>query len=186
MTQNIAALKPTTPQLTRGAMMLALILAWQYVTLPLNLTLVTGTVVNMLLVYCVISCGAPLGVAAAVLSPIGARLLGIGSVWALVPYIAVGNIALVLIWHFITRGKIAERKGLMRMTAATVSAAVAKFIILYCGVVLVAVPQFLRPDEATANALSATFSLPQLVTALIGGVLAAVLLHLTREHRENE
>ena len=53
-----------------------------------------------------------------------------------------------------------------------VFAAAAKFLVLYLGIVKLAVPVILGLPEPQATVISGTFSLPQLVTALLGGILA--------------
>ena len=83
------------------------------------------------------------------------------------PFIAVGNLVLVLVLHFIAGGK---PLGL-RSYLAVAAAAVCKFVVLFLLVTRVAIPALNLP-EAAASAMSASFSWPQLVTAAIGGVIA--------------
>jgi ABC-type Co2+ transport system permease subunit len=60
--------------------------------------------------------------------------------------------------------------------AAAVSGAVCKFLTLYVGIVLVAVPMLLNLPEKQAAVVSGMFSVPQLFTALIGGGIAVIIL----------
>jgi hypothetical protein len=123
-------------------------------------------------------CSLASGLTVAVLSPVLAKFFGIGPLWSIIPFIILGNITLVLIWHFI-----GNRTKLNRIAAyilALAAAAAAKFTVLYFGIVQLAVPVLLRLPEQQGAVISAMFSLPQLFTAAIGGAAAVVLLPLMR------
>ena len=92
------------------------------------------------------------------------------------PFIAVGNLVLVLVLHFIAGGK---PLGL-RSYLAVAAAAVCKFVVLFLLVTRVAIPALNLP-EAAASAMSASFSWPQLVTAAIGGVIAVTIAPVIRK-----
>jgi hypothetical protein len=59
--------------------------------------------------------------------------------------------------------------------AALISAAIAKFLVLYIGITQIAIPVFLSLPKPQSAVISNMFSIPQLVTALLGGALAVVL-----------
>ena len=133
-----------------------------------------GSVVNMLLVVSVMTCGMMSGLCAAVISPVMAKLIGIGPLWSLIPFIIAGNITLILTWH-----SIGNRHWGHKHTAqiiALVVAATSKFLILYIGVAQIAVPLLLRLPEPQASVISNMFSIPQLFTALLGGGVALLVL----------
>lgn len=157
--------------ITRTAALIALLVAAQAVTAPLGNTIITGTLVNAILIVAVLSCGLGAGACVAVISPIMAKLSGIGPLWSLIPFIALGNLTLVSVW--LLAGKWCRgSKKYMEQAAVLVFAAAAKFLVLYLGIVKLAVPVILGLPEPQATVISGTFSLPQLVTALLGGVLA--------------
>ncbi len=160
--------------ITRTAVFIAVLIVWQYATSFWSNTLITGTGVNLLLVLAVMSGGLAGGSAVAVLSPVFARFFGIGPLWPLIPFIALGNLTLVLIWHVLGGRETGIRR--VNYLLAAVLAAVAKFLVLYIGVVQIAVPFLLKLQEKQAAVVSAMFSLPQLVTAGAGGVLAICIL----------
>ena len=58
----------------------------------------------------------------------------------------------------------------------TATAALAKFLILYVGIVQIAVPLLLELPEPQAAVISNMFSIPQLLTALLGGGIALLVL----------
>lgn len=160
------------PWVTRTAAITALLVVLQAVTAPLGNTLLTGSLVNMLLIVSVMTCGLLTGISVAVVSPAVAKLIGIGPLWSLIPFIIAGNAVLVLCWHLIGNGK----RPRLAAAAAVVAAALAKFLVLYIGVVKVAIPLLLDLPAPQAAAVGGMFSIPQLITAATGGALAAVLI----------
>lgn len=161
--------------ITRTAALTALLIIMQAVTAPFGNTLVTGSIVNLILIISVMTCGMSTGITVAMISPICAKFLNIGpSFWSLIPFIIVGNIVLVLLWNLI--GNIKTTKFNLSYIIALVVAAVAKFLVLYVGIVKIAIPVFLNLPEKKAMVVSNMFSIPQLITALIGGILAIIIL----------
>lgn len=160
--------------ITRTAVLIALLVAWQSISAQFGNQLITGSGVNLILIVSVMASGLPSGLVVAVLSPIMAKFFGIGPMWELIPFMFLGNLALVLLWHFI--GGLKLKKIYISYIVALIVAAVGKFLTLYLGIVKIAVPVILKLPEPQATAISNTFSLPQLITATIGGVVAVVIL----------
>lgn len=161
----------------RTAIFIALLVAVQYVTRSLG-QYVTGSLVNLILIASALLCGLWGGIAVAFLSPIFAFLLGIGPAFIqVVPAIMLGNIVLVVLWSLIA-GR--SNAAFWRYPVALVAGAVAKFAVLYLVIVRWLVPMVLTLNEKQAAVLSASFSLPQLITAAIGGVLAMLLVPALR------
>jgi uncharacterized membrane protein len=166
--------KRKTLWITRTAVFIALLVVLQAATASLGNTIVTGAVVNMLLIIFVMTCGMMSGLCVAVISPVMAKLIGIGPLWSLIPFIIAGNITLILTWH-----SIGNRHWGHKHTAqmiALVVAATGKFLILYIGVAQIAVPLLLGLPEPQASVISNMFSIPQLLTALLGGGVALLVL----------
>lgn len=162
--------------ITRTAALTALLVVLQASTAALGSTLVTGTVVNLLLIISVMTCGAASGLSVAVLSPVLAKLIGIGPLWGLIPFIAAGNLALAAVWLAVgNRNRRWEPRYAPQITALALAAA-AKSLVLYLGVVKLALPLFSGLTAAQAAAIAHMFSAPQLVTAVLGGLLALPLL----------
>ena len=164
--------------ITQTAICIALLIAAQIVTSSFANTLITGSIVNLILIISVMICGFTSGITVAIVSPVFARLLGIGPLWTLIPFIMLGNISIVAIWHFITHRN-GRRK--MQYILAWLLGAVTKFLVLYIGIVKFAIPVLLQLPEKKATMVSAAFSLPQLVTALVGGTLALVILPIVKK-----
>lgn len=170
--------------ITETAVMLALLVALQAATKGLS-QFVTGSCVNAVLAITVLLGGLSSGITVAVISPIMAFLLGIAPQVLTVPAIMVGNTLFVVVLYFIA-GK--DHKDIFRQVAAWIGAAAAKFAAMYaivvwliCGVLsqkLIAAGA-MKPPMVTK--LPAMFSWPQLVTALIGGAVALLLVPTLRK-----
>ncbi|MDR1736830.1 MAG: hypothetical protein LBR85_08205 [Oscillospiraceae bacterium] len=164
--------------IARTAIFIALLIALQFATAPLG-QLVTGSLVNLLLIVSVMTCGLASGLCVAAISPVMAKLMGIGPLWELIPFVILGNAALVLVWHFIGNRNMGRK--IVAHIAALVCAAVTKFVVLYLGIVVVAVPLFLKLPQPQVEKISGMFSLPQLFTATVGGALAVVILPVLKK-----
>lgn len=91
------------------------------------------------------------------------------------------NLALVLVWHILGRMPGRPRCSLI---PALLSAAAVKFLVLYLGIVKLAVPVLLKLPEQQAAVISRMFSLSQLATALLGGGLALLVLPVLKRALE--
>ena len=164
--------------ITQSALFLALIISTQAGTAALG-QLLTGSLVNMMLILCVMLCGLAPGLTVALLSPLFAKLLGIGPLWEIVPLISAGNAIIVLIWFFIGKIKLWQKYYVPHIAALIIGAA-AKFLFLFLTVAKLMVPLLNMPAPQAAK-ISATFSVTQLFTALIGGALAVIMLPLLKK-----
>lgn len=160
--------------ITHTAIFIALLIVMQAVTAPLGNVIITGTIVNLLLIVSVMTCGFASGLSVAIISPIIAKFFGIGPFWILIPFIAAGNIVLIFLWHFVGNQKIGRKY--VAYIIALITAAAAKCFVLYIGIVQIAVPLFLGLPEQQASVISHMFSIPQLITALAGGIIAVMIL----------
>jgi len=162
--------------ITRTALLIALTVVLQFITLQFASGLgpgaqfVTGSVVNLMLIISVMTCGLSTGLTVAIFTPIMPTLLGFGPVWPVVPFIATGNMALCAVWHFVGNASIVNTY--VSYAIATIVGAVAKFLVLYFGVVQLA----MRFIPGLPQPLAFMFSYPQIVTATIGGVCAIAIL----------
>jgi len=161
--------------ITRTAVFIALLVVWQAASAPLGNTLITGSIVNLLLIVSVMTCGLASGLTVAAVSSFMAKLLGIGPLWSLIPFMIAGNVTLVLLWHFIGNRNMGGKRYVAYITALIV-AAISKFMVLYVGIVRIAIPILLGLPEQQAAAITSIFSVSQLFTASVGGALAFVLI----------
>lgn len=160
--------------ITETAVMLALLIVLQWATKPLG-QIVTGSCVNAVLAVSVLLGGLWCGLTVALVSPFCAFLLGIGpQLIAIIPAIALGNAVLVLVLHFV------YGKHIWRRVLAWLGAAVAKFGVLYL-VVVQLICRVLPLKQPQIDTFTAMFSAPQLVTALIGGGLALLIVPVLKK-----
>ena len=170
--------------ITETAVMLALLVCLQALTKPMG-QLVTGSCVNTVLAVSALVGGLSCGLTVALCSPVLAYLLGIAPQILTVPAIMVGNCVFVVLLSLLADK---TGKNLVKQVVAWILAAAAKFAALYaivvwliCGVLsenLLASGVMKAP---MLKALPATFSWPQLFTALIGGAVALVITPVLRK-----
>lgn len=170
--------------ITETAVMIAVLVALQAVTKPMG-QFVTGSCVNMVLAVSALVGGLWCGVTVALISPVMAFVLGIAPQILTVPAIMVGNTVFVVMLYLLAKD--GEGKPALKI-AAWLLAAVAKFATLYilvseviCGLLATSLMDAGMLKAPMLNALPATFSWPQLVTALIGGGIALTIVPLIRK-----
>ena len=178
-------MKKTTLWVARTAVLLALLLVLQFVTKPLG-QLVTGSCVNLVLTVAALCGGLWCAVVVAVVSPFFAFLLQIAPMpILLVPGVACGNLVLVLVLYFAAYKLVgAETKSLLPRYLATVGAAAAKFVTLWLVMTKLLIPLAV-PSPEKAAVMSATFTWPQLITALIGGLVGVSIAPAIRKAAAN-
>ena len=162
--------------ITRTAVFVALMVAAQFVTAALGNQFVTGSIGNLIMVISFLICGKSTGLAVAVISPICAAIVGVGPAFPpLVPFIALGNAVFILAWFLLGLLNRSEKTGMRYKVSnylIAVVAAVLKFLTLYTTIVKFAIPYLLNLNEAQSVILTLSFSYPQIITAVIGGVIA--------------
>lgn len=170
--------------ITETAIMLALLVTLQALTKPMG-QLVTGSCVNAVLAVSALVGGLSCGLTVAVVSPVLAFLLGIAPQILTVPAIMVGNAVYVVLLSLLADK---NGKNLLKQIIAWLAAAVAKFAALYivvvkliCGVLSANLLASGVMKEPMLKALPATFSWPQLFTALIGGAVALLIVPVLRK-----
>ena len=165
--------------LTQTAAMLALLIALQWVTSfvpkPAG-QFVTGSFVNAVLAVTVLVAGMSSGLAVALLSPVFAFVCGIAPNLVAVPAIMVGNVVFVVALRLLTG------KALWRQVVAWLAAAVVKFgtlyllvVVLICGPLAGGLLESGLMKKPMIALMTASFSWPQLITALIGGGIAFLI-----------
>lgn len=167
--------------ITETAVLLALLVVLQWVTKPLG-QIVTGSCVNAVLAVSALLVGLSSGLTVALVSPVCAYLLGIAPNLVAVPAIMAGNAVFVLLL------KLLCGKALWRQIVAWLVAAAGKFAVLYtlvvvliCGPLSGALMDAGLMKKPMIAVMTASFSWPQLVTALIGGALALFLVPILKK-----
>ena len=158
--------------ITQTAVLTAMLVLLQSIT-KAGGQFVTGSCVNAVLAVAVLFSGLWSGVMVAVISPFLAFFLGNGpQLIPIVPAIAVGNVVYVLILHFLCSKK---NLPIWKQGIGLVCAATSKFLALYLIVVQILCRVLSLPEKQVAT-FTTMFSWPQLITALIGGVVALMIV----------
>lgn len=161
--------------IAQTAVLLALLIAVQAVTSGLGNTLITGSLVNLILIVAVTTAGLASGGTIALLSPFFAFIFGIGPAFPQIVFcISLGNMVLVVIWHLIAG--VHKNQSFANFAIATIVGAVAKFGVLYLSIVQFVIPIILKMPAPQAAMVSSAFSFPQLITALVGGGLSILIV----------
>ena len=170
--------------ITETAIMLALLVTLQALTKPAG-QLVTGSCVNTVLAVAALVGGLGSGLTIALISPVLAFLLGIAPQILTVPAIMAGNSIFVVLLSLLADK---SGKNIAKQVIAWIAAAVAKFVVLYaivvgliCGLLSESLLASGALKAPMLKALPATFSWPQLITALIGGAVALVIVPVLRK-----
>lgn len=169
--------------ITRTAVLIALLITLQWATAGTQAfagQYITGSLVNCVLAIAAIFGGLWCSVTVAILSPFFAFMLGIGpKLLQIVPCIAFGNLVYVLLLERLLGRKI---RPVWYQCLGLVFSAAAKFGALYAAVIKILIPAMGDGLKAPQiQTFTAMFSWPQLVTALLGGTLALLILPVLRK-----
>lgn len=167
-----------TMWIAQTAVCLALLIAVQFFTRSFG-QLVTGSCVNLVLAIASLIGGVWAGVTVAVFSPFCAYLLGIGPAFLpMVPCVSLGNAVYAVLFGLLV-GRFLQKKKLPAAYGSMVLAAAAKFVTLYLVLVRLVAPAVV--PAAKLSTVTASFTWPQLLTALVGGVLACLIAPILRK-----
>jgi hypothetical protein len=175
--------------ITETAVMLALLVALQALTKPFG-QIVTGSCVNAVLAVTVLFVGLGGGLTVALISPVCAFALGIAPNFVTVLPIMLGNACYVALLHWLAGNK---QTAKWKQVGAVGAAALVKFGVLYvlvvkviCGLasgmllgkkiggIVVLAPPMLKM-------LPTMFAWPQLITAVIGGAVALLIVPVLKK-----
>lgn len=172
--------------ITQTSLQLALVVVLQGITKPMG-QLVTGSCVNMVLAITVLIMGCPSGLTVALVSPIVAYLLGIAPQLVTLPGIMAGNCVFVMVLNML------NWKPVWKRFLVVLGAAAAKFLVMYIMVVKVICGLYANVlienellKEAMVKQINIIFTWPQLITALIGGGIAALVVPTLKIALRNE
>ena len=165
--------------ITETAVCIAVLIVVQLSTRGMT-QLVTGSLVNAVLIVTALTAGLAGGICTAVISPFLAFLLGIGPKFlTIVPVVAAGNLIIVLTVYAIINQF--NMNYYIKWLLAVILGAVLKFAALYFGIVKLVLPLLSLPPQKAA-AISASFGAVQAVTAVIGGIVACSIVTTLKKH----
>jgi hypothetical protein len=165
--------KINTRFITRTALLLAIVIVFQLLGRfmgPYN-NFIVGPIVNAVLIIATAASGLWSGTAIAVIAPIVSALTNKAAIAPIIlafsPFIAAGNFIIVLSFSLLMKKS---------KVAGVITGAIVKFAFLYGAITVFAGLMNLKPK--VASSLTTLFSWPQLVTALVGGVIALIVIKL--------
>lgn len=169
-----------TNNLVRSGLFLAIAIVFQLLgkALPQISQFLVGPIVNAVLILTVLVCGVWYGIALGVLTPVLAWLLGqlAAPFGPFVPFIIIGNAIFVIIFYLFRNQKYGQLIGI-------VLGAFFKFLFLFVSAKFIAKTLSLVPAKMLSK-LAFAMGLPQLITALIGGLIAVILYSLLKNRKQ--
>lgn len=168
-------------KLVKASLFLALAIVFQVIgkTAPQISQIFVGPAVNTILILTAAICGGVYGVLVGSLTPLLALLTGqlVSALGPFIPFIIIGNILFVLSFIILNkRGKYGKYLGIIIgafIKYAFLSISASKLIPLFN----------LNIPAKMVNKLIITMGIPQLITALIGGAFALILIELLRKRK---
>ncbi len=169
--------------ISQTALMLALLIVVQMLTRSLP-TYVTGSLVNALLLLSTFLIGLNSGLFIALTSPFLAFILGIGPAFIqILFFVAIANAIIVTLAWLLAKNSISSttKTARIKSSGGLAIASLAKMTFLWLGLVKFALPLIPGLKEGQIKVISASFSWPQLITALIGSGLALFLVPMLKK-----
>lgn len=168
--------------LIRAALFLAIAIIFQFLgkSYPEISQLFVGSVVNATLLLTVSICGLSFGLAVGALTPILAWTLGQlpAPFGPFIPFIILGNWILILIFFYFYKLNLAFN------VLGIILSAMFKFLFLFISAKKIVVMLHIITNTKIASKLSIAMGFLQLITALIGGIMAIVLLQLLKNRKQ--
>lgn len=187
-------MKSNTKKLAQTALLLAICLLAQYFK---NISVyITGPVINACLIIAALAIGLGYALILSVITPITAFFFTgspiMAAIWLMFPAIMAGNAILVLFAYYFQK----KLKTSWRLPAGLLLGSICKALFMAAVIVGVLLPAFgdniashLPKPEALPGVLATarvTFSATQLVTALIGSLLAWLIWTPLKSYLKNE
>ena len=167
-------MKITAKQITTTAILLAICIVSQFFK---NLSVyITGPIINACLILAVLSVGMVCGIILAVITPVTAFFISgspiMAAIPAIIPCVMIGNVILVLGVGLIMK-KVKGNGGLIAgMAAGSVLKALFMGVVISLILIPNLIPEAMVPKMGV---FQMTFSLTQLITAVIGSMYAFLI-----------
>ena len=151
--------------------------------------LAVGSLINLFLILATLMCGFLSGTAIATIVPFISFAIGRMPHFWLIPFVALGNVAMVFAFWQICKKEIFGASFTPNWIVSSLAGTVLKFAVLYFGVTKIFVNFILVNDaalkapqiEKMAALISFNYSLPQIATALIGCLLVYAIYPIVKK-----
>ena len=171
-----------TKQIAITAILLAICIASQFFkTLSVY---ITGPIVNLCIILAVMTCGLTWGIILSVITPVTAFFIAASPVMSavpgIIPLIMLGNAVLAVMVHFLFKPAVSDGKPLIgvRSIIMALLSCIAKGCVMGLTISLWLLPTFIpaaSPLREKMPIFQTTFSITQLITAVIGFVYFFIL-----------
>ena len=173
----------TINKLVKASLFLALAIVFQVIgkTVPQISQFFVGPVVNAILILTAAICGGSYGVLVGSLTPLLAWLTGQlpSALGPFIPFIIIGN--MLFVFSFVILNKRYEYGKYIGI----IIGAFIKYIFLWISASML-IPLFkLNMPTKVVHALVIAMGIPQLITALIGGFIALMIISLLKKRKVN-
>lgn len=164
-----------------SALFLAIAITFQTLgrNIPQINQFLVGPIINSILILTTFICGIWWGIGVGILTPLLAWLVGqlATPLAPFIPFIMVGNIIYVFLFSLFMKGE------LVKKSVGILFGAILKFAFLSIASTKLIILIGIKFPPKIAKALANSMSFPQLITAIIGGILALILIELLRKRR---
>ncbi|RBP42684.1 ECF transporter S component [Garciella nitratireducens] len=165
-----------TRKLVRASLLLAMGIIFQIIgrNIPQINQFLVGPIINCILILTAFICGKWLGAGVGILTPILAWLVGqlATPLAPFIPFIIIGNLLFIFLFSLFMEGELLKR------SIGIFLGAIGKYVFLMFASRKLIYLLGLNFSPKVAKALSISMSIPQLITALIGGALALMIIEL--------
>lgn len=167
-------MKNNTQNVVRSGMFLALAIAFQIIGrfAPGLSQYVVGPGINAVLLMAAFACGTGWGIAIGVLTPITAWLVGqlAQALAPFIPFIIIGNVIFILFFGILKNYK---KWGIY---VGWIVGAIGKFLFLYIAATRLINVFSIQLPSKIVKVLAVSMGTPQLITALVGGFIAIIII----------
>ncbi|CDF59373.1 ECF transporter S component [Thermobrachium celere] len=170
-----------TNKIVYSSLLLAIGIVFQIIgrNIPQFNQFLVGPIINSILILTAFICGRWWGVGVGTLTPLLAWFVGqlATPLAPFIPFIMIGNILYVLTFSLFIQGNMIKR------AIGVILGALIKFVFLtFASTKLIKLVGLSFPPKI-AKVLATSMSFPQLITALLGGALALIIIELLRRRR---
>lgn len=169
-------MKSNTQKLIEASLLLAIAIVFQIIgrNVPEINQFLVGPIINCILILTVLICDRWKGVIVGILTPLLAFFVGqlAAPLAPFIPFIIVGNCLFVLIFSLFQKGKLIKR------CIGVIIGALVKFAFLAFSATKLIYLFNISFPEKVAKALAVSMGIPQLITALVGGAFALIIVQL--------
>ena len=178
-------MKLTTKQIAITAVLLAVSIISQF--FKNTSVFITGPVINACIILAALSAGLSCGIILAVITPITSYFISgspiMSAIPAIIPCVMIGNIIMAF-----SVSLLKNKKGnKLSLPVSMAAGSVIKALFMGISISLILIPRFLPEQmQPKMSTFQTTFSIVQLITAVIGSIYAYIIWIPVKKYLKNE